>query len=360
MKVLIRVDSSVDLGSGHLMRCLTLAGQLANVGASVKFVCKDLPGAMMAIIDAYGYQYKKITLGMSSQHQQDDAEQTIKAIDELFQESLDWLVVDNYSLDAFWETQMRELTKKIMVIDDLANRPHDCDLLLDQNYYRNFETRYINLLPSKCLTFLGPSFVLFRPEFYAAKKNQRVRDGTIRRILVFFGASDATNQTQKVIESISVLKRPDITFDIVVGASNPNKAHIEKMCEYQANVVFHCQVTNIAELMLRADLAVGAGGSAMWERCFLGLPTITVVFASNQEQTTIDLAAFGAIDYLGWSENLTAINYANAINSMLENSEVVKKMSRIAEGVLSASTISLADKMKELAGIQSTTALFNL
>lgn len=348
MKVVIRVDSSVELGSGHLMRCLTLAGQLANVGAIVKFVCSDLPGAMFTTIEANGYQYKKITGAGLSQSQQDDAKLTIKAINELFPEGSDWLVVDHYSLDALWEAQMRQQAKKIMVIDDLANRPHDCDLLLDQNYYRNYETRYVNLLPSKCITFLGPGFVLFRPEFYAAKEINRVRDGSVRRILVFFGASDATNQTQKVIESIPLLNRPDIAFDIVVGASNPNKESIEKLCKELPNATFYCQVTNMAEMMINADLAIGAGGAAMWERCFLGLPAITVVCAHNQEQTTKDVAVLDVIDYLGWTENLTKINYANAIKRMLKSPDGVRKMSCNAMRFLNTSTVSLADKMKQL------------
>lgn len=333
-KVVIRVDSSVELGSGHLMRCLTLAGQLASVGAIVKFVCKDLPGAMFAAIEANGYQYKKITGAELNQSQQDDAEQTIKAINELFPQGADWLVVDNYSLDALWETQMRQQTKKIMVIDDLANRPHDCDLLLDQNYYRNYETRYVNLLPSKCLTFLGPSFVLFRPEFYAAKKIKRVRDGSIRRILVFFGASDATNQTQKVIESVPLLNRPDIAFDIVVGASNPNKAHIEKLCEGLPNTTFHCQVTNMAELMLKADLAVGAGGATTWERCLLGLPCITVVFADNQLETTEDIAEIGLIHYLGLANNLNKNDYFESISFAIQNPQTLLQMTLKAKKLM--------------------------
>lgn len=355
MKVIIRVDSSIELGSGHLMRCLTLAGQLSSVGAIVKFVCKNLPGAMFTTIELNGYQYKKIAGDELNQSQQFDAEQTIKVISELFPEGFDWLVVDHYSLDALWESQLRQHVKKIMVIDDLANRRHDCDLLLDQNYYRNYETRYSGLVSSECLTFLGPSFVLFRPEFYVVKEINRVRDGSIRRILVFFGASDATNQTHKVIESIPLLKRPDIDFDIVVGASNPNKKSIEQLCEELPNVTFYCQVTNMAEMMLNADLAIGAGGAAMWERCFLGLPAITVVFASNQEQTTKDVVALGAIDYLGWSGNLTTINYANAINRMLDSPEDVRKMSGNAMSIQATSAISLADKMKQL--IENSTSI---
>lgn len=232
-----------------------------------------------------------------------------------------------------------------MVIDDLANRQHDCDLLLDQNYYSNLEQRYNGLVPEHCITLLGPTYVLLRPEFIEARKRLRTRNGNVRRILVFMGGSDPQNHTQKVIESIKILCNPNIEVDILVGTANPKLNIIKCLCDELPNISFHCQVPNMSELIQNADIGIGAGGASMWERCCLGLPTITVVFAANQERTTEDVAAIGAINYLGWADNLEPEDYAYSIAFMIDNPEAVKQMSNAALGVIKSVKRSVAEIM---------------
>lgn len=349
MKVLVRADASVDVGSGHLMRCLTLADQLRDEGAEVAFACRELPGAMFDLLRTLGYQFAKLPLAeVGKDPQQFDAEQSIQAAEQFFPDGTDWVVVDHYELDAEWERMLRPHVCKLIVIDDLANRSHDCDLLLDQNYYRDQDQRYQGLVPEKCVTLLGPEYVLLRPEFADAKQRLRVRNGSVRRILVFFGGSDPTNQTQKVVEALRLLDRPDINVDVVVGSANPNRNIIQTLCDELSNVTFHCQVSNMAELILNADLGIGAGGAAMWERCCLGLPTITVVFVANQECTTEDVAEIGAIEYLGWSDKLSTDDYAQAIARTLENPQQVRQIADAALGVLHFKTTSLAYVMQRI------------
>jgi UDP-2,4-diacetamido-2,4,6-trideoxy-beta-L-altropyranose hydrolase len=282
-----------------------------------------------------------------------DAEETIKAAGELFPEGVDWLVVDHYKLDVIWERMLRPYARKLVVIDDLADRYHDCDLLLDQNYYRDLGRRYQGLVPEECVTLLGPSYVLLRPEFANARQRLRTRNGSVRRILIFFGGSDPTNQTQKAVEALRLLERHDIEVDVVVGSANPNRNAIQALCAGIPNVVFHCQVSNMAELILDADLGIGAGGAAMWERCCLGLPTITVVFAANQERTTEDVAEIGAIEYLGWSDQLLPEDYARAITRMYGDSQRAMQISNAALRVLQPGATSLASVMGQLALGQS-------
>lgn len=354
MKVLIRTDASVEIGSGHLMRCLTLADQLRSEGTEVAFVCRDLPGGMFDLLHERGYRSVKLPLAEGGKcTQYDDAGETIKATGELFPDGVDWLVVDHYELDAAWERMLRLHVRKLMVIDDLANRLHDCDLLLDQNYYRDLDRRYQGLVPEQCITLLGPAHVLLRPEFVDASKRLKVRDGIVRRILVFLGGSDPSNQTQKAVESLKLLKRPDINVDVVVGAANPNRNTIQALCEELPNVTFHCQVSNIAELILNADLGIGAGGATMWERCCLGLPTITVVFAANQERTTEDVAEIGAIEYIGWAGQLGPEDYARAVAEMLVDSQRVRQIGNAARRVLQPGVIPLANMMHQLTFGQS-------
>lgn len=349
MKVLVRADASVDVGSGHLMRCLTLADQLRGERAEVAFVGRDLPGAMFDLLQIRGYRFEKLPLPEAGKDsQQFDAEETIKAAERLFPDGLEWLVVDRYELDVAWECMLRPHARKLMVIDDLANRPHDCDLLLDQNYYRDLDWRYQKLVPEQCITLLGPTYVLLRPEFADARQRLRARDGTIRRILVFFGGSDSTNQTQKVLEALKLRERPDIDVDVVVGSANPHRNTIQGLCDELSNVTFHCQVSNMAELILNADLGIGAGGAAMWERCYLGLPTITVVFAVNQERTTEDVAEIGAIEYLGWSDQLDSEDYAQAVTRMLEDTQRVRQIGNAALGLIQLGDTTLANVMQRI------------
>lgn len=319
------------------MRCLTLADQLVAGGARVVFVCRQSPGAMTEMVRLRGYPCKLVC--PDGDGAINDAAATHAAIGAAdgFSGDVDWLVVDHYGLDAEWETRMRPVARSIMVIDDLANRSHDCDLLLDQNFYEGFGSRYIGLVPSSTRCLLGPAYVLLRPEFANARRVLRRRDGSVGRILVFFGGSDPTNQTQRVLDGIDMLRRPDVCVDVVVGSANPHKESVRAFCDARLWANFHCQISNMAELIAAADLGVGAGGAAMWERCVLGLPTLTVAFADNQIRTTEDVAKTGAIVYLGWANALTGNDYAAAINRFLDRPDDLVTVSTKALELMHAS-----------------------
>lgn len=357
MRIVIRTDSSLKIGSGHLMRCLTLADELRQRGAEVTFVCREHPGNLISLVESKNYPVIRLPqpkmeyvvtsedvahaawLGDSWQQ---DAAETIESIRD---KRPDWLIIDHYAIDRRWEEMLRSFVGKIMVIDDLADRPHNCDLLLDQNLYLDMKARYEGLLSKHCRTLVGPYYVLLRPEFLAAKKNLRERDGIIKRILIFFGGSDPTNETAKTLEALRLLNRPEITVDVVVGGGNPHRDKVKALCEALPNMAYHCQVTDMAELILKADVGIGSGGSSMWERCCLGLPTITVIIADNQESTTRDVAAIGAIDYLGWSYRLKPEDYTRAIVRMSDNPQVVRKIGCAALKLLNLSGTPVSDIM---------------
>lgn len=331
MKIIFRTDASVDIGSGHLMRCLTLADQLCSEGAEVAFVCRDLPGAMFGLLQARGYRNARLPFAEIENFSQCvDAKETIDAAAILFPGGFDWLVVDHYILDATWERMLRPYARKIMVIDDLANRQHDCDLLLDQNYYCDLEQRYKGLVPELCITLLGPTYVLLRREFAEARKQLRARDGIIRRILVFLGGSDPANITGRILDVLRQLSLSEITIDVVVGISNPHRHLIQGLCSEMNNAQYYCQVSNMAELIANADIAIGAGGATTWERCVLGLPSLTLVFADNQLQTTLDLNGIGAIKYLGWADKITSTDIKQVIDLFINNPLMVSTLSENA------------------------------
>ena len=214
-----------------------------------------------------------------------------------------------------------------MVIDDLADRPHDCDLLLDQNLYEGLERRYDGLVPDHCERLLGPRYALLRPEFAAARKTLRHRDGRVRRILVFFGGSDLSNETAKALEAIRLLNRTDIAVDVVVGVSNPKGDQIREICRGMPNIHFHLQVENMAELMALADLAIGAGGTTTWERCCLGLPSLVLVLADNQREVVEVMTDAGAMRNVGWHADVTSSGLAEVLQMALTSPDYLNAMS---------------------------------
>lgn len=321
------------------MRCMALAGELKRRGAAVSFLCRELPGHLCNYLESQGLTVirlppaeteqilqnsKQLWLGV---HWEQDAEETEKVLRE---KHLDWLIVDSYALDAAWESRMRPHVGRIMVIDDLADRRHECDILLDQNYYISGETRYKNLVPEECRLFLGPHFALLRPEFLSARRTLRERDGTIDRILVFFGGADASGETEKTLAALSLLgeKRPQV--DIVVGASNPRRAEIEQRCSTLSGVTFHCQISDMARLMAEADFAFGGGGTTTWERCFLGLPAATVILAQNQQEVIHAVASTGALRNLGWLDEVTSSQIAAELDWAISNPQAVHEIGRCA------------------------------
>lgn len=312
----IRVDSSEEMGSGHLMRCLTLAERLRSEGWQVHFICRDLLGNLTHLIEEKGFFLhflsRKETHAILSNYEawltvpvEEDAQETTAILREMAEDvgEVSRLIIDHYAIDARWEIIVRPFVKEIFVIDDLANRAHDCDYLLDQTFSKNMMHRYDGLVPKQCQLLLGPKYVLLRSEFYEARKSLRKRDGTLRRILVFYGGSDSTGETEKAMRALFLLDLKDVTIDVVVGGSNTRKAEIKKKCESHPSFHYYCQVNYMAELMARADLALGAGGTATWERCFLGLPAIVTAIAENQFPACHSCAEAGLIYYAGtWRE----------------------------------------------------------
>lgn len=353
MNVLIRADAAVHIGSGHVMRCLTLADELRKRGASVAFVCRDFEGHLEKHIVSKGYQcfllprpaiaYRSSNddeygawLGVS---REDDADDTTNICQAWVADNgkIDWLITDHYAIDERWQRRLRPHTQHIMAIDDIANRPHDCDILLDQNLYDDAEKRYAGLVSPQCRLLLGPEYALLRPEFREVRERlgqSLVRNGTVKRIMVFFGGSDPSNETAKAVRALQMLGREDIESDIIVGIANPHREEIEHLCTQSPNLHFHCQVPNMADFMCKADLALGAGGSTTWERCCLGLPAITVIIAENQVEMTETAARHDLQWNAGWSNKLTPLMIAQIIAQVISNPQLIHKLSQIVTMVI--------------------------
>jgi len=346
MQVAFRVDASVDMGSGHVMRCLTLADELEAIGKTVTFITRAHNGHLAGLIGEHGYNVTLLSKSdklssLDSDHNaaakmlgvswQQDAIDTQNALKETAPE---WLIVDHYSLDACWHKKLRKQVGNIFVIDDLANRLLDCDLLLDQTYGRNNEVyrAYVN---KECRILLGSHWALLRSEFAKLRSKaacRRSKFSGIQRILVSVGGADPDNVTGTVLEGLATIDwQAKMHIDIVLGSQSP---HIQSVLSQAAKSPLKVTVTNdakdMADRMLNADLAIGAGGTTSWERCCLGLPALITACADNQKEVCRLLEQAGAAVLMPNSDELTHSHIVESMQKIVDSPGLWQKMSRNA------------------------------
>lgn len=337
-RIAFRVDASAQIGTGHFMRCLAVADELTQRGAQVRFVSRHLPVHLRDMLVLRGIEFAPLhavadgQVGDDVAHAQwlgtsqaQDAQDTIQALSD---ESWDWLVVDHYALDARWETALRETSKSILAIDDIADRRHDCDLLLDQNFHADMETRYIGKVPAHCRLLLGPRYALLRDEFLRLREQVTPRTGPVGRALIFFGGVDAENHTGRAVEALSSQGVEGLHVDVVVGERYPYRDQIELACA-KHRFKCHVQTDRMAELMSLAALSIGAGGSATWERCCLGLPAFAICTADNQVGQIAEAASAGLL-YSPKIEGSLSDVMTRHLRALLENENLRRSISRNA------------------------------
>ncbi len=306
------------MGGGHVMRCLALATALEGAGCSVRFVVTVETLAMMPALSSRAVSVVKSAT---------DASQLMAAVPD----GCDLLIVDHYAWDESLEKPCRPWAGKIMVIDDLADRRHDCDILLDQTYGRN-SSDYTDLVPAGCDTLTGPHYALLRPEFAEARPRALHRRGaaSFRRILVSIGLTDPVDATSIILDGI-IESGLRLQADVVLGSAAPRMAQVrEKASRHAGSITVHADTPRMAELMIDADFAFGAVGSTSWERCCLGLPTAFVVVAANQEKAARELKDAGAAINLGPSSQLTATAIATTLLKLHSDVEMLQAMSEKA------------------------------
>ena len=331
MKVAFRADASLQMGSGHVMRCLTLADALKARGAHCHFISRAHPGHLLEAIHQRGYKVnslvapviraqaatKTIAIDVPDIQQepahaawlgstwQTDAQETAAILADL---QPDWLVVDHYALDQHWEEVLAPHYRKLMVIDDLADRHHCCDLLLDQNLGRQPE-HYAPWVPAHCQVLTGPQYALLRPEFAELRPyslQRRQAQPALRQLLISMGGVDQPNATGQVLQALKTCALPaDCRITVVMGLTAPwlqNVRELAAQMPWPTEVVVN--VNDMARRMVDSDLAIGAAGSTSWERCCLGLPTLMVVLAENQQAGAQALGAAHAARLIGSVSNI--------------------------------------------------------
>jgi len=346
MKVVIRTDSSQKIGSGHVMRCLSLAEELRKSCVDVEFIVRNHIGNINKQIEKNGFQVNLLPKQNNKQQslagyekwlglkQSIDANETIQIIKD---REIDWLIIDHYALDYNWEEKLRPYTKNIMVIDDLANRKHDCDFLLDQNYIHD-DSRYDCLLSPDTVKLLGSKYALLRKEFI---ENNRIQNNSIKKILIFFGGSDPYNLTLLAIKALTQPKLKHLYVDVVIGDGNPHQSELKKAISEYSNITLHIQIDNIAELMSKADLALGAGGVTTWERMAIGLPAIIITTADNQIASTKDLDEDGYIKWLGNVDKVDEQIIYNELLDVINNNNQLQEQSQKCKELVDAKGVQI-------------------
>ncbi|WP_430790867.1 UDP-2,4-diacetamido-2,4,6-trideoxy-beta-L-altropyranose hydrolase [Virgibacillus flavescens] len=342
MNVCFRVDASNEIGSGHIMRCLTIADSLKNRGDQVTFICRNHIGHLSELIKEKGYDVLKLvnvrdnTQSIESEFfhtnwlgtsEDEDLSETVQ---ELKKQHLkfDWIVIDHYAIGKTWHKKIRKFIPNIMVIDDLADREHDCDILLDQNYFQNQYERYTNLVPNDCKQLIGPKYSLLRDEFSELHDVEK-SGNTPKTAIIFYGGSDPTNET---IKAINAVNKFDIHVHVVVGPSNFLKDEIKNLCK-DKNINFHYNINYMAQLMQKADFAICAGGSTTWERYCVGTPAILTAVAYNQIELCENVGKLGIDYYLGTHDTIREEDIKQQVVSFLHmDANVGKKAKKIVDG----------------------------
>ena len=347
MRVLLRADGGLRIGTGHIMRCLALADELRTRGGACTFAMRAMDGHLLDEVRAHGHEVLAMSAGdepgeagltawLELQRQPalqlSDAQALLRALRA--GEGFDWLVTDHYALGAAWQSAMRPVARHILAIDDLADRAHDCDVLLDQN--PQLPGRYAGKAGT-ALLLTGPRYALLRTEFLVARQQvgRAVSDGRALHALVSFGGAD---EQGVALEAVAALERCGFgegQVTVVVGGRNPHLAALDAACKSRG---WQCLASSnaMAALMAQADLAVGAGGTSMIERFAMALPCVVVPIADNQRPGGREAHRLGAASYVNAvdAERVPAI--AAALNELRVDPLALERMGQAAAALCDA------------------------
>jgi UDP-2,4-diacetamido-2,4,6-trideoxy-beta-L-altropyranose hydrolase len=360
MRIAVRADASAQIGTGHVMRCRTLAAELRRRGAEIVFVCREHEGNLIDVLRSDGYEVRALPRQASiplhpspsgyaawlGATQEEDARETLAVIGDV-----NWMVVDDYALSTPWHRALRPRARRIMAIDDVADRPLDCDLLLDQNLSEvDGVLRYRHLIPEACAGMFGPRFALLSPAYAVRRQTLKPRNGSVKKALIAMGGSDMEDATGLAVDTMCSPALERIELDVVVGANYPHHERLSKRLAERGNALARGPLPDLVDAMADADIAIGAGGSTSWERLCLGLPTVVVSIAENQIDGCRALDRAGAAVYAGRLEELTSAALTVVLHEMLSDPARLRDMSERGLAMVDGrGTSRVADRLAERA-----------
>ena len=356
--IIFRCDASLLIGSGHVIRCRTLARELVSRGHVAVFICRSQPGDFCEVLES---EFQVLRLESNPNRslvddtkshitgdiyshwlgcdQSSDAAESIQALNAAGITQCDWLVVDHYGINSEWErimlNEIRLMIKsdvKLLVIDDLANRRHNAHILVDQTYHKPMKiSRYAGLVSDECKVLLGPHYALLGAEYgqlHAESKQRKKLD----RIIIYFGGVDPCGYTLKTLELLSRDEFTGIDVDVVVGKQSRNLDKIVRRAQARRATYIHQYVDSLAHLLSKADLAIGAGGASIWERFCLRLPSLVVSLSDNQHQTVQPLIEAGFLLPISDCEDFPERNLTNALRSCMKDLGSMKTGYSLVDG----------------------------
>ena len=302
---------------GHVMRCFALGRELSDRGAKVHLISRSLPPELAQTAQTLGFG----VLLLANAHDAEASSETLRHLSPV-----DLLIVDHYELDAEWERAVRPLVSRLMVLDDAPSRPHNCDLLLDQNYSVARADRYEALVPHSATVLLGPTYALIRREVQQARALRKTHKSGVRTILVSFGGYHAPHLIELVIEACMA---PPLASLMAGGELHIFGAQRRAGTagEYPFHVQGHHFSSDIAAFMGISDVAIGGGGGTLWERLCVGVPSLVTILAENQRISVEALAADGYVESLGQAERLNAAHLRSALCELWSDDRRMQDMS---------------------------------
>lgn len=356
VRMLIRADSAEHIGTGHIMRCLTLAKLLYKRGVSITFISKPHKGHCLDEVRAAGFKVIELPVTEPAKYEGswcphakwlggtelNDAEMSLAALQQVTLSERVIVVVDHFSLTSQWHDTVKEaLNAKVVVIDGLADRALQCDVLIDPNLVLDAQKKWGGKIPKSTRLMIGPEYFPLRGEFTQISPILRK---SVKRVFVCFGGMDKDNATLFVCELLAKWNEKlddPVSVDVVIGKHHPHKQAIITFCGKQ-DIELHVQASNISSLMSQADLAIGGGGTISWERCMMALPTVILTIAQNQVAQAIALEAKGAVVYVGdfntKCENLKEVEerVINVLEDLRCSPDKLNEMSAKALSVMDA------------------------
>jgi UDP-2,4-diacetamido-2,4,6-trideoxy-beta-L-altropyranose hydrolase len=322
--IAIRVDASQQIGTGHVVRCLTMAKELKKRSVRVIFICRILLGDWILFLQEKGFETISLYTEDKIWNSDRDADLTLEGLNknQIFP---DWLIVDHYQIGQDWERKIRSAVAKIMVIDDLADRSHDCDLLLDQNLYPKYASRYAELVPRSCQCLLGPHYLILRDEFRSIDRQAQKplpSQEKSRKILLTFGGSDPLGLTERVLRTLNIVSSNDRTFEVRVLLGKSflrQESLVELVKSLSFSVEILIDITEMIPQFQWADCAISAGGLTTYELAYVNLPALIIAAVDAQAEVAAEMAHLNIHQYAGHADKLNETQFITEIESFLNN-----------------------------------------